>query len=68
MFIYYLGKLLKVGAEFWAIISLLKGWISHVGCIGLEEGAFVCKEGSLELLRTKYQYSIEKPQKKYSMP
>jgi len=39
---------LKAGAEFWAIISPFKGWISHAGCTGLEEGAFVSKEAALE--------------------
>jgi hypothetical protein len=43
-----MGELLKAGSEFWAIISPFKGWISHAGHTGLEEGAFVSKEGALE--------------------
>jgi hypothetical protein len=39
---------LKAGGEFRAIISPFKGWISHAGHKGLEEGAFVSKEGALE--------------------
>jgi len=43
-----MGELLKAGSEFWAIISPFKGWMSHAGRTGLEEGAFVSKEATLE--------------------
>jgi hypothetical protein len=42
-----LGHFLSLWDEY-LIVGEFKGWISHAGCIGLEEGTFVSKEVALE--------------------